>query len=1061
MDMQRTPRWPAGDGEMAERVRDRDWSATPLGPTEGWSQPLKTAVETMLAMPLLATLAIGPERVFLYNDHAVAHYGARHPAALGRPLADVFAYEFHHVAGFYDRVFAGEAVHVPAQPLDPAESGTQEVFDAYLTPVRDDAGTVIAALMTGFAIGDRLRAAAALRESEMLRRVAVAGGRMGTWRWDLSQRLIWGDAQFLALWGFSASDEPQPLAQFTERMSPEGATEMEAIVTSAVAADEEFDRPLEIVSGPTAGHWIRWRGRAAEGDVHTLYGVTFDITDQVRADAALRESEARLAAAFESVPAGVAVLDTSGTAILSNAEYRRFLPTGVIPSRDPGRAGRWQAWDDQGRRLGAENYPGSRALRGEAAVLGQEMLFTDDDGREIWTNVATAPTFDKAGQVTGAVSVISDIDARKRADQVVRESEDRLRRIIDTSAVGVLFFDPDGFLIDANDAFLTMAGYSRERVRSGSLHWRDMTPPEWIGPSEEQMARFSETDRLGPYEKEYYRADGSRSWMLFSGRGLADGTIVEFAVDISERKRVETALRESEERLAFLLRLTDALRPLTDSGEIERQATRLLGEHLKADRCFLSPVYDDGSGMCVREEYLRAGASSVLGDYTFAQFGEFVGPTLHAGHILAVEDVSELTGLSAAERESYAAVEIGAYLLIPLVRDGRLAAFLTINHRTPRHWSEADKAVARQTADRLWMARERAHAEAALRESEARLRQFGEASHDVLWIRDAETLQWTYLTPAFEAIYGLSRDKALKGDDFGSWLDLIEPEDRAHAAAMIERVGGGEHVTFEYRVRRPVDGQIRWLRDTDFPIADASGKVVMIGGVGSDFTDEKHAQERLEESEERLRVMVAELQHRVRNILTVVRSVFGRTMQRDGDLEELADHFSGRLGALARTQVVVTRTARGRVDLEDLLRDELMSIGVQEGPALSIVGPDVELPPKVAEPLGLALHELTTNALKYGAFRAPTGRLSVSWTVNMDCGGKRRLNLVWHEQGVPAMPIEPVRRGFGSELIEQALSYSLKAETELAFRPGGVRCTIGFDLPEDDGALDPLGSAWR
>lgn len=141
---------------------------------------------------------------------------------------------------------------------------------------------------------------------------------------------------------------------------------------------------------------------------------------------------------------------------------------------------------------------------------------------------------------------------------------------------------------------------------------------------------------------------------------------------------------------------------------------------------------------------------------------------------------------------------------------------------------------------------ERARAETALRESEERLRQFGEASQDVLWIRGVEELQWTYLTPAFEVIYGLSREEALSGDSYRNWTDLILPEDRAHALSMIDQVRAGEQVTFDYRIRRPSDGAVRWMRDTDFPIRDASGAVTLIGGIGHDATELREAQAQLE-----------------------------------------------------------------------------------------------------------------------------------------------------------------------------------------------------------------------
>ncbi len=122
-------------------------------------------------------------------------------------------------------------------------------------------------------------------------------------------------------------------------------------------------------------------------------------------------------------------------------------------------------------------------------------------------------------------------------------------------------------------------------------------------------------------------------------------------------------------------------------------------------------------------------------------------------------------------------------------------------------------------------------------------------------MRDAATLEWTYLTLALETTYGLSREEALRDDSFRNWLDLILPEDRDGAVREISRVVAGERVTFEYRIRRPRDGEIRWLRNTDVPIRGADARVARIGGVGQDVTEAKRAEEALRRSELRFRTL--------------------------------------------------------------------------------------------------------------------------------------------------------------------------------------------------------------
>lgn len=248
---------------------------------------------------------------------------------------------------------------------------------------------------------------------------------------------------------------------------------------------------------------------------------------------------------------------------------------------------------------------------------------------------------------------------------------------------------------------------------------------------------------------------------------------------------------------------------------------------------------------------------------------------------------------------------------------------------------------------------------------------------------------------------------------------------------IVERSGEPEqaYFTFSYSPVRSSDGQVVGMIDT---VMETTRSVM--------------ARAEQAASEERQRLLVAELQHRVRNILTVVRSVFSRTAEGRDDLEHVVNHFKGRLDSLARTQLVVTQSASGLVDLESMVRDELLSVGAADGPDLRIIGPDVLLPPRTAELIGLAVHELTTNALKYGALSEGGGKISVRWTVAPEGDGPDRLDLVWEEQEVPAVALQPARRGFGRELIEEALPYSLGASTALAFRGGGIRCSISLPL---------------
>ena len=273
-------------------------------------------------------------------------------------------------------------------------------------------------------------------------------------------------------------------------------------------------------------------------------------------------------------------------------------------------------------------------------------------------------------------------------------------------------------------------------------------------------------------------------------------------------------------------------------------AARLLGERLDASRVLFAE-FDETRGVAdIFHGWFADGARPFP---SVMRLEDYEGPILQdlrAGRTVRVEDASD-PDLERPDLVAISELGVRALLTVPLRVDGKLKVNLSIHQHTARHWTDEDAALVREVAERLWAELVRARAEAALRASEARLRQFGEASQDVLWIREADTLQWSYLTPAFETIYGMSRDAALAGDNYHGWLDLIVPEDRDHADRMIARVRAGEHVTFEYRVRRPSDGAIRWLRNTDFPILGEAGDFQLIGGIGHDFTAVRETEEQL------------------------------------------------------------------------------------------------------------------------------------------------------------------------------------------------------------------------
>lgn len=170
--------------------------------------------------------------------------------------------------------------------------------------------------------------------------------------------------------------------------------------------------------------------------------------------------------------------------------------------------------------------------------------------------LVNAARLDREGMVVLAIEDITDIRESERA---LRASEARLREVLETDAVGVLFFDDSSAVTEANTAFLRMTGYTREEIAERQLTWRRMTPPEWNELSEAQLARFRESGLLGPYEKEYFLKDGDRSWFLIAGRRLSDRSIVVFCLNIDAQKRTEQERKLLAQELSHRVKNTLAV----------------------------------------------------------------------------------------------------------------------------------------------------------------------------------------------------------------------------------------------------------------------------------------------------------------------------------------------------------------------------------------------------------------------------------------------------------------------------------------------------------------------
>ncbi|MCU6454374.1 PAS domain-containing protein [Sphingomonas sp. A2-49] len=334
---------------------------------------------------------------------------------------------------------------------------------------------------------------------------------------------------------------------------------------------------------------------------------------------------------------------------------------------------------------------------------------------------------------------------------------------------------------------------------------------------------------------------------------------------------------------------------------------------------------------------------------------------------------------------------------------------------------------------------ERRRVENALRASEARFQHFAAASSDVLWIRNVATGAFEFISPSL----GSQLEVLGPGGEAVNLLDMILPEDFPAAWETLRQAREGHPTAHDCRARRPRDGAILWVRITAFPMRDKDGVIRRLGGIIRDITADRA-------SSERLTVLVGELQHRTRNLMGITQAIVENTLETATDFATFTDKIRDRIAALSRAEGLLSQVqGRERVAFPELIRGELAAFGAlpEETDRVRLAGPDdVPLRSSSVQTLALAIHELVTNAVKYGALGTEKGYLTIRWWLEDDLGGGKgqRLTVDWREHGVTMAPSQAGggTSGQGRELIEHALPYQLGATTRFALGDDGVHCTI-------------------
>lgn len=919
------------------------------------------------------------------------------------------------------RALRGQRV-IPGQEMLYTDDGGRAIWTNVATaPTFDRAGRVTGCITVISDITDRKRAEEELRRREEELRVITDNvpAMIGFYDREFRYRVI--NEEYSRYF-----DKPKDeiLGRTVAEVAGERAfASLRPWMERALAGERvRIENESSRVADPTSLGWTEENYIPhvdGNGAVDGFYALVFDITERKRAERALRESEGRFRA-----------LVTAGSYMVyrMSPDWRQMYALSgqnmLADTTEP-----IEDWADE--YLLPDDRPTIFAAIDEAirtkSLFELEHRVRQADGSVGWVFSRAVPIFGPDGEIVEWFGAGSDVTVRREAQEKLREAEARYRtdlerqvreRTAELQASRDLLqatMDASTDMIHVFEAVRNESGeivdfrwllnnHTSERlfgdVRGESLLQRN--PGVVVEGIFDTFKRVTETGVPDQAERRYAHEqfDG---WFYQSVVKLGDG-VATTTKDITEWKSAQDEVLRLQQEVAQA-RLRES-----------EERFRLLVESVRDYAIFTI----DREGIITS---WPAGAAAVYGWSEAEILGRsveqtFVPEDVASGAARAEMELAAREGLAPNVR--WHLHKNGSRIFIdgstqPLVSaDGEIREFIKIGQ---------DVTQARRVQQ-------------ALAESEARLRTLTEGIPQLVW-RSGDAGRWTWSSPQWQAFTGQRLEESVGH----GWLEALHPDDRDAAMQAWAEAPGKGSIDVEYRVRRASDGAYLWHHTRSLPVRNAGGRITEWLGTTTDV-------QQLKELQERQSVLVAELQHRTRNLIAVVRSIAHQTMAQTGPTEAFREEFDGRLEALARVQGLLSRSDEEPVTIEGLIRMELDALGMQDGGSLRITltGPSVRLRNSIVQILALGLHELATNARKHGALSRDGGRLSVAWQVFEADGGDRRLTLEWVESGA-GVPLDAERRGYGRELIERALPYALGAKTTFELGPEGARCTI--DLPLD------------
>jgi PAS domain S-box-containing protein len=325
--------------------------------------------------------------------------------------------------------------------------------------------------------------------------------------------------------------------------------------------------------------------------------------------------------------------------------------------------------------------------------------------------------------------------------------------------------------------------------------------------------------------------------------------------------------------------------------------------------------------------------------------------------------------------------------------------------------------------------------ETALRESEQQLRWLAsivESSNDPIISAgiDHHITSWNR---AAERLFGYTSDEAI-GRPIAS---LIPPDRHDEQRTIFQRISRAERIENYETVRLRKDGSSVDVSLTISAVKDAEGKIAGVSAIYRDITTRRRA-------EAREKMLMAELDHRVKNVLSRVLMVVMSSRNGSSSIDEFTTSLKGRFNSMAAAHALLSQKGWNDVALEALVRNQLAPYAT--GGNIAVCGTELSITPTAIQAMGMVLHELVTNAAKYGALSVPTGRVTVSWDRKPN-GHAANLVFAWREFGGPPIAVK-AKSGYGTRLIRELVPHELKGTVDLEFATEGVSCTIEFPLEQ-------------